>query len=399
MNKWSSCFKKKQAGLPQARSMLTNRCAITLPAVTTWQLCEMNERDAHRLVCFNGLLVPVESLLLGVKGNVMDAWHFPRLCMPTVCVCVYISGNWAVETDVVLPRLFLLLLIQFSLLPLSLAGSANNLHPLCISFSSQRYAKIANLGGWMVFCAAEALNQYFCFVGLGGIQQLIWGINKTAPRQEKKTPNLHFLEYPLHNPEPQSTDYVMDLHFWCCVCVCLLLVVTAVAEAVWWTLCSLHFGCAVPFVSACMFVSLSRSVFSLSSSLAVSASDSQQHPCSPCTISPLCASPSSLRITASHCLCVLLLLLDLHLSLFFFFLSLQLIGPLLSSDILSVYFLPSVEHVLCCCCNVSPLCVFQVSPPFLWAVNNPSQTLLCCSAWDVLLLCLSGVSVPFCLSL
>lgn len=73
----------------------------------------------------------------------------------------------------------------------------------------------------------------------------------------------------------------------------------------------LHFGCAAPLVSARMFVSLS---------LAVSASDSQQHPRSPCTISPLCASPTSLRIIAApHRLWVL----DSHIYLFFILLRLK----------------------------------------------------------------------------
>lgn len=53
------------------------------------------------------------SCLLGVKGNVMDAWHFPRLCMQTVCVCVYVRGNPVMETDVVLPHLFSCCLSNF----------------------------------------------------------------------------------------------------------------------------------------------------------------------------------------------------------------------------------------------------------------------------------------------
>lgn len=46
------------------------------------------------------------SRSFGVEGNVTDAWHFPRLCMPTVLVCVYVGANPSMETDVVLPRLF-----------------------------------------------------------------------------------------------------------------------------------------------------------------------------------------------------------------------------------------------------------------------------------------------------
>lgn len=54
---------------------------------------------------------------------------------------------------------------------------------------------------------------------------------------------------------------------------------------------------------------------------------------------------------------------------------------------LHLFPLLSVKHVLSCCCNVSPLSVFQDAPLFLW-YTNPSQAPLCVSAWDLSVCCL-----------
>lgn len=136
----------------------------------------------------------------------------------------------------------------------------------------------------------------------------------------------------------------MDLHFFDAVCVCVLLLLRQFGGLC--LVCTLDVQFPLCLL-ACLSLSLSLCSpirFSLSSLLAVSASDSQQHPCSPCTISPLSASLTSLRITASHCLSMPLFLLDFHLALF------------------CLHLFPAVCQSLCCC-NVSPLSVFQVSPP------------------------------------
>lgn len=87
---------------------------------------------------------------LGFKGNVMDSWYFPRLRMPTVHACVYVCGNPATETDAVLPHPFCCRLSNFPFSISLMLSSPNNLDPFCISFSSQRHAKLANLSRWMV---------------------------------------------------------------------------------------------------------------------------------------------------------------------------------------------------------------------------------------------------------
>ena len=241
----------------------------------------------------------------------------------------------------------------------------------------------------MVFCAAKAISQGFffcccfsCVVCLRGIQKLIWGINQL---EKIKTPNLQFLEYPLHNPEPLSPQITQrGLRFWCSVRLCPAAVSERRCRGRLVDLCRVRtLDVSLPFVSACVCLppaSLAASSYNLLSQPRTVSSI----PCSPCTISPPSASPpASLRITASHCLCVLLLLLlDFHPSppLRFLFPSvLQLKGSPPSSHIPLIYFLLSVERVFCCCCccccsNVSPLSVFQVSPHFLWAVNMLTLT-------------------------
>ena len=112
----------KQVRRPQACSILTHRlwrgftCRDSMTALWSEIKETLTEQRASIIYLFQWKV----SRLFGVEGNVTDAWHFPRLCMPTVCVCVYVGGNPSMETDVVLPRLcFLRLLIQF-FLPTSL---------------------------------------------------------------------------------------------------------------------------------------------------------------------------------------------------------------------------------------------------------------------------------------
>lgn len=104
--------------------------------------------------------------LLGVRGNVMDAWHFPRLCMSTafVCVCECLCPPWKQMLSSLI-SFAVTYLIFFSPPPsLSLmASSANNLDPFCVPSSHRQHIKIANLSGWMVFCAAFSLYQSFFF--------------------------------------------------------------------------------------------------------------------------------------------------------------------------------------------------------------------------------------------
>lgn len=134
--------------------------------------------------------------------------------------------------------------------PSPMATSANIPDPFCIPFSSQWHARIANLRGCMVFCAAQAVCQIFCFAGLRAIEQLIRGIKHPAPMSaytKKTTPNLQFLEYPLLNPEPQSTDYAMD--FWRCH---------------WWELLLRVAPWMCSSLCVCLHLCLSLWVFSLS---------------------------------------------------------------------------------------------------------------------------------------
>lgn len=148
----------KQVRRPRACSTLTHRlwnrftCRDSMTALWSEIKATLAEQRASIIYLFQWKV----SRLFGVEGNVTDAWHFPRLCMPTVRVCVYVGGNPSMETDVVLPRLFFCgCLCNFSSLHLfSLFGS----------FSSQRSARLAVLSGWMVFCAAKAISQGFFFL-------------------------------------------------------------------------------------------------------------------------------------------------------------------------------------------------------------------------------------------
>ena len=132
------------------------------------------------------------------------------------------------------------------------------------------------MGGWSFF-AAKAISQclfFSCIVCLRGIQKLIWGINQT---EKIKPPNLQFLEYPLHNPEPQSADYAMGLRFWCSARLCPAAVSERRRGGRLVDLCRVRtLDVALPFVSAC--VCLPPASLAASSQPAVSASDSQQHP-------------------------------------------------------------------------------------------------------------------------
>ena len=145
-----------------------------------------------------------------------------------------------------------------------------------------------------------------------------------------------------------------------------------------------HFGCCT---SLCVCLCLSPSRFSrrVVSTCCLSLGQS--------AASPAHLAQSRLRLrhhrppsgllprTVSLCVCCCCCLIFICLPFLFLVPSvLQLKSSPLSSHIRLIYFLLSVQRVLCCCCccccccNVSPLSVFQVSPHFLWAVNMLTLT-------------------------
>lgn len=153
---------------------------------------------------------------------------------------------------------------------------------------------------------------------------------------------------------------------------------------------TLHFGCAVPFVSACMFVFLLLGLIAVFFTCCLSFRQSAASLLTLHNLAYVTNLPQDYCLTLR--VCVLLFLLDLHLSLFFFMLlSCNLSVPFCLQT--SFYFPLSVKHVLCCHCNVSSVCV-----PGLTSFSLSSQYAIHLkpfSAWDVLLFCVSGVSLSF----
>lgn len=257
-----------------------------------------------------------------------------------------------------------------------MASSANNHNPFC---SFQRHAKLANLSEWMAFCAAKAISQLLLFflLGLRSIQKLIWGINE--PGQKKQQKKLLICDFwkircIILNLSPQITQ-------WICIFDALVLYVSCCCqwESLLRVLFGLHFGCAAPLMSACMFVflSLSRCVFSLPQLRTVSSIPAHF---AQSRLSVRHQPLSGLLLPHTVCGCSILTCICS-------FVLLQLkVSPVFRHP-LHLFPLLSVKHVLSCCCNVSPLSVFQDAPLFLW-YTNPSQAPLCVSAWDLSVCCL-----------
>lgn len=190
LNEWGSCFKDtyedREAGRDSCSLFYTGKPVCphftsrdNMTALRSKMKEMLTERSASMLYLFQWKVCH----LLGVRGNVMDAWHFPWSCMPPLYVCAHVShGNRCC------PLLACFCCLSHFLFYLSFkASSANNHNPFC---SFQRHAKLPNLSEWMVFCAAKAISQLllllFFLQGLRSIQKLIWGINEPAPCQDKK---------------------------------------------------------------------------------------------------------------------------------------------------------------------------------------------------------------------
>lgn len=254
---------ERQAEIPAACSILANQCALTLPAVTIWQLWGVkwkrcSQSGVHQcFTCSSGK--SVTCLASGEMSWMLGISPGP-VCLHYMCVLMS-----AMETDVVLfcrvfsPRCCLshfLFYLSFK------ASSANNHNPFC---SFQRHAKVANLSEWMVFCAAKAISQLlllllFFLQGLRSIQKLIWGINEPAPCQDKKKKTLLICDFwkircIILNLSPQITQWICisDALF---VCVLLLPVRIAAEGSVWSALwmCSSSHVCS----HVCLSLSLSR---------------------------------------------------------------------------------------------------------------------------------------------
>lgn len=124
LNEWGSCFKDtyedREAGRDSCSLFYTGKPVCphftsrdNMTALRSKMKEMLTERSASMLYLFQWKVCH----LLGVRGNVMDAWHFPWSCMPPLYVCAHVShGNRCCPLlSCFFPPL---LLIPFSFLPL-----------------------------------------------------------------------------------------------------------------------------------------------------------------------------------------------------------------------------------------------------------------------------------------